>query len=325
MTVVSLTGRTGAKKWSATKMGGVGVAAIFLVFWFALRIDHATLLVETPSETQTTKEAARKSIAIAFLGNSILFVNDTPRLLQNMLEAAGYQAHQDSCMAGGTNFRTLWRFGNNMKGSFSTPAALLEDGVTYDVGAAKVKDLFDDDNSHFDYVVLNDQTQAPARVASRQDSIEQLQQHYLPLWKDQVVVFLQTAAYSKSIPDISDLEPFDRFTDLLNKGLQEYVKACQEVLSDCRIAPLGEAVRVVKQQDKALWKELYLKDGRHFTQIGTWLEACVIYATVMKAEPPKYDSSWWKTSRAVLKGRAPTDDEAERLRQVAMATCLQGE
>ena len=48
-----------------------------------------------------------------------------------------------------------------MQRKFATPAALQEDGVTYDIGSPTVSALLE--NAKWDYVVMNDHTQSPAR------------------------------------------------------------------------------------------------------------------------------------------------------------------
>ena len=53
----------------------------------------------------------RAQTAVAFLGNSILYYNDTPRLVEAL--GSGSIA-QDSCLRGGVTFAQLLRDGNGM-------------------------------------------------------------------------------------------------------------------------------------------------------------------------------------------------------------------
>ncbi|KAL9182436.1 hypothetical protein ACHAXT_013088 [Thalassiosira profunda] len=123
-----------------------------------------------------------KGARVAFLGNSILYFNDTPRFLANL--AKGVIVHQDSCFRGGTNLSQLWALGNGMrKHGFATEAARVvesEGGCEYDVGAPNVKSLLSREEK-WDFVVINDHTQGPARLSSREATQNILLEKYLPL------------------------------------------------------------------------------------------------------------------------------------------------
>jgi hypothetical protein len=65
-------------------------------------------------------------VSIAFGGNSMLYFNDCPRLVQQMLQAASSTHNtvvQDSCLRGGATLSSLWTNGNGMGTKFATPAA----------------------------------------------------------------------------------------------------------------------------------------------------------------------------------------------------------
>jgi hypothetical protein len=122
------------------------------------------------------------TMSIAFLGNSILYFNDCPRLVEQMLQSCYDTVVQDSCLRGGATLPSLFRQGNGMQRTFATPAARQSDG-TYDIGASSVEDLLS--KSHWDVVVLHDHTQAPARRESREETLTSLEQEYLPLLRKQ--------------------------------------------------------------------------------------------------------------------------------------------
>lgn len=85
-----------------------------------------------------------REMAIAFGGNSMLYFNDCPRLVQQMLEATSSTSaaagtttstgssrgrrivvHQDSCLRGGATLTSLWKHGNGMATKFATPPAIV--------------------------------------------------------------------------------------------------------------------------------------------------------------------------------------------------------
>ena len=101
--------------------------------------------------------------------------------------------YQDSCLRGGTNLSELWEQGNAMsRHGFRTEAARIigksdndedDDSDVYDVGSTTVKTLLEckEGEKKWDYVIFNDHTQGPARVASRQRTEQTLLENYLPL------------------------------------------------------------------------------------------------------------------------------------------------
>ena len=117
---------------------------------------------------------------IAFVGNSIQYFNDLPRLFEQL----NSDVLQDSCLHGGTRYATLIQKGNGMQKKWATTPAKRSDG-SFDIGAASVQELLlgadQETKVSWDYVVLNDYTQGPAREKVRTKSIAALRTAYAPL------------------------------------------------------------------------------------------------------------------------------------------------
>lgn len=299
------------------------------------------------------------NVSVAFCGNSILYFNDCPRLVQQMIEAAGAAAAagggggtarvtvtQDSCLRGGATLTTLWKHGNGMSQKFATPQAIIgggtsetqctsnstDDGecknsttpIVHDVGAASVQDLLSllkaspSKQRSWDYVVLNDYTQGPARAESRAETVRVLLEQYAPLLMQHgaIPILVQTPAYRKQgIKDTADLGDFDAFSDRLALGVQSYVEALRGLqsstksddngnnsMAESRVAPVGEAYRYLHRHNHALWKKLYSWDDFHPSPYGTWLQACVIYCTMFSPTSSSSSSTTTITaSGSVLK------------------------
>jgi hypothetical protein len=264
------------------------------------------------------------AIAVAHLGNSIQYYNDCPRFLEHMLNEKYASVTQDSCLRGGANVTGLYAKGNGMKEKFATPNAKKADGTTYDVGSPTVVDLLAPGNK-WDYVVINDHTQAPVRQENKTDSIQTFKEHYIPLiGDDTTVILLMTAAYKAPVNNSTDLGGFDHFTELLVKGYAEYATLFQAV----KIAPLGLAFQYIKHHPGAVeWGKLYAPDDFHPSPHGTYLEACILYCTITGERPPEYNQLWWKTARYMQPPAVqppmplPTEQEAEFLREVASKLC----
>lgn len=84
-------------------------------------------------------------INVAFVGNSMQFVNDLPRFMQAISgesHQGGYNIEQDSCLHGSLKFKSLLKKGNGMRHKWNTPSSLLsEDPDIYDYGACTVAQL----------------------------------------------------------------------------------------------------------------------------------------------------------------------------------------
>lgn len=295
------------------------------------------------AQTTTTdkKEDERRRVSIAFLGNSIQYFNDCPRLVQSMLKAAGMAVRQNSCLRGGSNLESLWMKGNGMRNKFATPPAVRPNGGggggggSFDIGAPTPKALLHPQTNNtrrtWDYVLFQDHTQHPTRHASRTQSMEALKKHYLPLLQEfqsqTTVLLLQTYAYRvKGLKETEDLGDFHAFTERLVEGYQMYSEVFQEAGFPVQIVPMGRAVQFLyKHRRHDLWEKLYSWDDFHPSPHGTWLQACLIFLVTTRGTvaPPTYDPLWWDDCRYMQPPEQkplplPTVQEAEELRQVAM-------
>jgi len=324
------------------------------------------------------------------LGNSIQYFNDQPRLLQHLLQTSFGNVFQDSCLRGGSSLPSLYEEGNGMWFKFETPNALQPDG-TYDVGQPTIHALlaganysssnhthhhfnhthnhtnhtpvnyswaFRHDYDPFDFVIMNDYTQGPARKQTREMSLEALREHYGPLLKYQqkqhedlghhhrkvTPVFLQTWAYRKAAKGSDDLGSVAEFTARISHGYKTYVQFLKDEfgIESATIAPVGNVFLWVHQNKPELWDRLIYIDDLHPTPHGSWLESCVLYTTLMKERfrgregdgsilmPPVFNVSWFKTARYMMPPEdeqkpLPTDEEAEEIRQIVIELLLRNE
>ncbi|KAL7470507.1 hypothetical protein ACHAXS_010745, partial [Conticribra weissflogii] len=240
----------------------------------------------------------QRGARVAFLGNSIIYFNDTPRFLVqlgkkvenfgglqiNDPEFLPYIEVQDSCLRGWANLTSLWKDGNGMlEHGFATEKAKIKDDlpgqkrdeekVLYDIGSPTVESLLgcsrknaDDCNQEkedWDFVVMNDYTQGPARTESREESKAILVEKYAPLFianKD-VPVFIETWAYK--VPGINnsvDLGSTHEFQKLVHEGIESYIATLKELLPpelQPRMAPVGTAFLHIHDEDYKLWEDLF--------------------------------------------------------------------
>lgn len=264
-------------------------------------------------------------VRVAFLGNSILYYNDCPRLLEAISAPEARVVH-DCCLRGGANLAQLLDEGSNM---FRPNEASLRSDGTHDAGAATVEALLGQSDG-WDYVVMHDYTQGPARPNTRDASIDVLKGRIAPLIArtSATPVLLATHAYREPTNGSDDLGTVPEFTRLLQDGYEAYAAALNGALpreQSPRIAPLGAAMLRVFEERPVLWRELFDSDDFHLSPHGTFVEACVLHHTIFGQPPPpvsKEPAQLWARSRRMGRSREPplrlpTAEECEYLRDVA--------
>mmetsp|Transcript_12402 Transcript_12402/g.24787 ORF Transcript_12402/g.24787 Transcript_12402/m.24787 type:complete len:338 (-) Transcript_12402:58-1071(-) len=321
----------------------------------------------------------RRGARVAFLGNSIIYFNDTPRFLVQLGKKAvttgelqnnegdptflPYVEMQDSCLRGWATLTSLWNDGNGMlEHGFATERAKLTDELSdkktddekllYDIGSPTVESLLgcsqisaDDCNQEkeiWDFVVMNDYTQGPARTKSREESKAILIEKYAPLFiaNRAIPVFIETWAYKfPGINNSEDLGSTHGFQKLVHEGIESYIATLKERLPpelQPRMAPVGTAFLRVHDKNNKLWEDLFDPwDNFHPSPSGSFLQGCVLHCTMFGRPPPlpkteEEITSLWSNARVmhlkkkVDKGvRLPTVDEAKYLWGVAKEVCDQ--
>ena len=105
----------------------------------------------------------------------------------------------------------------------------------------------------YDFLIMNDYTQAPARIERREETLSSLQSDYLPLIRQcgATPVFIITPAYRKQVNNSTDLGSPESFTKKTQEGCEAYASVLDELLPDtqkCRIAPVGLAYLKIRKR-----------------------------------------------------------------------------
>ncbi|KAL7494236.1 hypothetical protein ACHAWT_008490 [Skeletonema menzelii] len=274
-------------------------------------------------DSQTEHSENRNGINVAFLGNSILYFNDTPRFLFNLSNHK--IRHQNSCLRGGTTLTELYTLGNGMKRhGFATDNALMENGE-HDVGSPTVQDLLQSkDNSKWDVVVMNEHTQGPARQSTREEFHSTLLQQYMPLISTNnptaTVIFVETAAYRlQGINNSDDLGTTQQFQQSVREGIQSYIQLLHHdnyTSISARMAPVGTAFLHVYNDNHELWTKLFDPwDNFHPSPTGTFLQGCVLHCTIFGIPPtvPRTNeeiAALWKDARMMHPKKKGSDGVA---------------
>jgi len=141
-------------------------------------------------------------------------------------------------------------------------------------------------------------------------------------------------------------------TLLLQQGYQQYAQVLTHYFEEqpqpqhfpdrnrtSRVAPVGDAYLALRGLNKQLWHLLYMRDEIHPTPHGTWLQSCILFATLFPHEPiPNYDPKFWTFHRETNKKDdgeepstllsmgypTPTEQEAHELRELAWRVVTTG-
>jgi hypothetical protein len=298
-------------------------------------------------------------VRVAMLGNSMMYFNDMPRVLEAMARG---RLEQSSCLHGNADFSSHLWYGNGMYDKWTSGQGRIygndDDTTLYDFGACSVQQLLfgtdsrmvsqnDDEtqsssyisknvygqgsNSTFvpedaweyelvddgtnpclmdgnylkykqaqyeingppqwDFVLINDNTRSPCCTEQRAGSMELLEDVYLP-WLQQIgatPIFMATYGYWATKRDMSGLIDIPTFASLTYNGYQEYARLAEEFLPESqkpRIALVGNAFLMIYDESPSLWADLMHTDEIHLSPSGTFLQSCVVYATIFGKLPP---------------------------------------
>lgn len=209
------------------------------------------------NSVQMGKQAAQAlfndSLRVLFIGNSYTFFNDMPRQLQALAASCGQKMSVCQQTHGG------WRLSQHAA-SPQTLEAIRRGG--------------------WDFVVMQEQSKLPAREAEVVEqqmyasaaSLDSITRLYNP--QAQVVLY-QT--WGHNIPDYEQMQ--QRIAD-------SYLKLAHRL--DARCAPVGMAWKRVRSEKPEIG--LYQDDGSHPTADGSYLAACVLYATMTGKS---FHSTYW--------------------------------
>lgn len=331
------------------RLGVAAGAAILLVLllvvmgtgatWFFLGTSRTfTGRTSQAASAATVEHPASKAPTVAFCGNSMLYYNDCPRLVEIMLQEM-YSSEaplQESCLRGGANLASLWEEGNGMQSRFTS----LHNNTN--IGAPTVSWLLqhppscENDNAHssWDFIVLQDSELLVTNDQERPISMQALGEHYLPaISPSTIVLFLQTFSYeSPRMRETIHLGDMPAMTQAIERGNQVYAQLARSDFGiQSQSIPMATAVQKLAQSTKTnendLWELIYHHDGVHPSPYGTFLQACLIVSVLTGRPPPllgdiqgKWQSHarhWATASNRYTESALPSRKEAQTLREWA--------
>lgn len=193
-----------------------------------------------------------EEISVYFIGNSLTFYNDLPRMFADLAAAAGRSVAVDLSFSGGGTLAGHAR-------SWSTLNKLGQ--------------------RSWKFVVLQEQSDLPAVEAQRRESV-------LPplrVFKERIEgigatpVLFMTWGRKDGLP----AEGFSTYTEMQDALETGFIEMAGELR--WMLVPAGIAWRNSAAQRPQV--ELWLADGIHPTPEGTYLTACVFYASIFERSP----------------------------------------
>lgn len=189
---------------------------------------------------------------VLFIGNSYTYVNDLPGTFVQLAQAGGHPVATDSVAEGG---------------------ATLADANTSDATASKLG------AARWGFVVLQEQSEIPSVASSRDQVMYPAARSLVARIKavGATPVLFMTWAHEAGWPEngLPDYLSMQRQIDAA------YVTIAQQLAVPA--APVGFAWSAVTRADPGL--ELWSDDGSHPTPAGTYLAACVFFATIFNQSP----------------------------------------
>ena len=220
---------------------------------------------------------AQNTKRILFIGNSYTYVNNLPQLLRDLALSSGDTIIFDSSAPGGYTFQ-----------NHCTNATTL----------SKIA------QGNWDYVVLQEQSQKPSF------SPQQVASEVLPFAKrlDSLVHVSNTCAqtifymtWGRIAGDASNCQfypPVCTYAGMQQRLTESYLLMANN--NNAVVAPIGDAWKNVRAQYPNI--NLYSSDGSHPSIEGSYLAACVLYASIFKTTCVglSFNSSVSQSNAAIL-------------------------
>jgi hypothetical protein len=197
-------------------------------------------------------------LRILFVGNSYTFTNDLPEIFVNIAKAGGHQVEIEMFADGG------WTLSRHSQSN--QLIKWIRRGT-------------------WDYVILQEHSLTSAKVKDREQSMYPAVRYLDSEVRDNgaKTILFMTWGYRDGLPK----ENFSNFNQMQAAITEGYQQIGDEL--DVMIAPVGIAWEIGVNESPQL--DLWSKDGSHPNMKGSYLAACVFYATIYD-ESPKGIEYW---------------------------------
>lgn len=234
------------------------VLRLLLVVLVISNCSSPATLTIAPEPTSTaipprpTRTPGTSTTLVLFLGNSYTYGNDLPDMFAELASAGGHDVEVGMVAEGG------WRLSDHAQ-STETLAQLKSTSWTF--------------------VVLQEQSQIPALKVYRTREMYPAARELVATVREfgATPIFFLTWAHRDGWPE-QGMNDYESMQIHISEG---YTEIAGEL--NVSLAPVGSAWLMAVQQypELNLWRD----DGRHPRKQGTYLAACVFYATIFRESP----------------------------------------
>lgn len=199
---------------------------------------------------------AQDSLSVLFVGNSYIYSNDLPSMLEDLTISLGDELTIDSKTNGGFTFNNHLNDPNTFTKLHSKP---------------------------WDYVVLQGQSQEPSfpfaqvNTNTLPPAVQLADSVYANKYCSQAMYFM-TWGRENGDPQWDSINSFYKMNDRLRSA---YMRIADS--AEASVAPVGSAWRYVRDNYPSI--QLYSGDGSHPSVAGSYLAACTFYASLFHKSP----------------------------------------
>lgn len=206
--------------------------------------------------------AYAQTTSILFLGNSYIYTADLPGTLYNLALAGGDTIYREQNTPGGYTFQ-----------QHSTNATSL----------SKIA------SRNWDFVVLQEQSQIPSFPPSQVESqcypyaqilVDSIKSNYQCT---EPIFFMTWGRRDGDQSNCQFYAPLCTFEGMNARLRESYLEMGLD--NSATVAPCGAAWQQMKLANATFWNGLYSGDGSHPSAWGTYLNACIFYATIFRQSP----------------------------------------
>ena len=217
---------------------------------------------------------------ILMLGNSYIYTNNIDQLLHDMLNVTGQHNNTESLTGGGMRLSQHWDNVNTSGNSWNTTLR--------------------ENNEEWDYVILHDQSQIPGFYRTSPDWIDSKNAavNLSEAIEDENSEAILMMTWGRRNGDMNNPLIYGNFTMMQDRLEQGYIDFRDNMTTPSRdvwIAPVGLAFKHIHDKinltgvDPTLsgstFFDLYTSDGSHPSLSGSYLAACVLFATMTGDSP----------------------------------------
>jgi len=218
-------------------------------FWIFLLLLGLSACSAKP---RCSDHPSEKCTRILFIGNSYTFANDLPGMFTELASSGKHLVETQSLAQGG------WTLADHVNDKNTQPTI---------------------QSIKWDYVVLQEQSEIPAFEQSRAVRMYPAARTLVRMIEEngEEPIFFMTWGYR----DGDKQYGYNNYDSMQNQLVVGYLTIARE--QDVPVAPAGYAWWRTRKQNPGI--ELWQSDGSHPNNNGTYLVACVFYATIFRESP----------------------------------------